>query len=60
MAVPRRLPPEFEAVEFRPVHPIEADNKILEWDEREPAWRWLGLLPLLTFISIYFGLIGAL
>lgn len=59
MSVPRRLPREFEPVEFRPM-PGQEDEWATgsDWEIRSPLWRWLGLYPLLAFITLYFGMIG--
>jgi len=57
----RRLPRELEPVEFRRVPGLAGsnqDDEVIEYWEREPAWRWLGIYPLLAFLVVYLTMIG--
>lgn len=55
----KRLPREHELIEFRPVPGVRSEWAAgSEAEIRSPLWDWLGLFPLLGFISIYIGLIG--
>lgn len=56
----RRLPRELEPVEFRRVPGLRGspDDDVLDYWDREPLWRWLGLYPLMAFIAIYLAMIG--
>lgn len=47
-------------VEFRRVPGLadEEHEQMLDFWDREPVWRYLGLYPLLGFMAVYFGMIG--
>jgi hypothetical protein len=57
----KRLAREHEAVEFRPL-PGQDDEDWAgtELDSRSPLWKWLGLYPLLAYISVVFTMMGLL